>query len=101
LSYATDKNAWLVETNGEAFAAAVREVVENDVLRQSKVDAALATARANTREASTDRLFATYDKIYEDFQKRRELFTDLEAPKTFDYVHNVLNAETQGHGEKN
>jgi glycosyltransferase involved in cell wall biosynthesis len=100
LSYATDENAWLVETNGAAFAAAVREVVENDDLRHRKVESALATARANTREASTDRLFATYDKIYEDFQERRELFTDLEAPKTFDYARNVLTDEPPGRGEK-
>ena len=47
--------------------------------RTSDVENALAAARANPREASTDRLFATYDKIYEDFQNRRELFTDIEA----------------------
>lgn len=86
LSYATNENVWLVEPAGEAFAAAIREVVENDELRRSKVAKALETARANTREASTERLIATYDKIYEDFQGRRELFTDMEAAKDFDYL---------------
>ena len=94
LSYATDDNAWLVETNGSAFARAVREVIGNDVLRDRKVANALAAARANTREASTDRLFATYDKIYEDFQNRRELFTDVEAAKNFDYVNEVIASKT-------
>ncbi|HVF30394.1 MAG TPA: glycosyltransferase [Pyrinomonadaceae bacterium] len=91
LSYATNDNAWLVEPTGEAFAAAIGEVVENDDLRALKIARAVETARINTREASTDRLFATYDKIYEDFQKRRELFTDLEATRKFDFVEELHN----------
>jgi len=90
LSYATNENAWLVEPDAEAFAAAIREVVEDPELRESKIKLALATARGNTREASTDRLFATYDKIYEDFQSRRELFTDIEAAKNFDFASELL-----------
>jgi glycosyltransferase involved in cell wall biosynthesis len=85
LSYATNENAWLVEPTGENFAAAISEVMENEALRKNKVAKALETARANTREASTERLIATYDKIYEDFQRRKELFTDSEAAKDFDY----------------
>jgi glycosyltransferase involved in cell wall biosynthesis len=99
LSYATNDNAWLVEPTGEQFADAVREVVENETLRNGKIANALETVRANTREASTDRLFATYDKIYEDFQERNELFTDIEKSKDFDFVTEVLNAETQRRGE--
>ena len=90
LSYATNDNAWLVEPCGEAFAAAIREVMDNDALRESKVAKALETARANTREASTDRLFATYDQIWEDFRSRKELFTDLEKSKEFDFVKESL-----------
>jgi glycosyltransferase involved in cell wall biosynthesis len=86
LSYATNENAWLVEPTGDAFAAAVCEVAGNEALRESKVANALKTAQANTREASTDNLLATYDKIYEDFLSRHELFTDNEAAKNFDYV---------------
>lgn len=93
LSYATNENAWLVEPTGENFAAAVREIVENETLRESKIVKALETARANTREASTDRLFATYDRLYEDFQARRELFTDIEKAKEFDFVRELLKAE--------
>ncbi|MBP6004419.1 MAG: glycosyltransferase [Pyrinomonadaceae bacterium] len=86
LSYATNDNAWLVEPNGADFAAAVREIVGDDESRERKVELALRTALDNTREASTDNLLATYDKIYDDFLSRRELFTDAEAAKEFDYI---------------
>ena len=99
LSYATNENAWLVEPTGESFANAIREVVENQPLRESKVAKALETARANTRHASTDRLFATYDKIYEDFQSRKELFTDLEKAKEFDFVQELLSGGACGQNE--
>lgn len=86
LSYATDENIWLVEPTGENFAAAIREIVENPEQTKEKINNALETARANTRERSTDRLLATYDKMYEDFERRNELFTDREAVKSFDFV---------------
>jgi glycosyltransferase involved in cell wall biosynthesis len=85
LSYATNENAWLVEPTGENFAVAIKEAVENEELRKTKAAKALETARANTREASTERLIATYDKIYEDFQRRNDLFTDINAAKEFDF----------------
>jgi glycosyltransferase involved in cell wall biosynthesis len=91
LSYATDDNAWLVEPKGENFAAAVREVIEDPAERERRVANALDTARANTREASTDRLFATYDKLWDDFQARRELFTDIDGSKNFDFVNESIN----------
>jgi glycosyltransferase involved in cell wall biosynthesis len=90
LSYATAENAWLVEPDGETFAAAIREVVGDPELRDKKIANALATARENTREASTDRLFATYDKIYEHFERNRPLFVDVDAAKEFDYVDEIL-----------
>lgn len=86
LSYASNDNAWLVEPTGEAFAAAVREVVADPQLRAAKTELALRTALANTREASTDNLIATYDRIFEDFQARKELFLDGPEAKAFDYV---------------
>ncbi|MEO8573582.1 MAG: glycosyltransferase [Pyrinomonadaceae bacterium] len=91
LSYATNDNAWLVEPNAEAFAAAIREAVDDPELRERKIANALATASENTREISTDRLFATYDEIYEHFQSHRELFVDVEAAKDFDFVQEVLS----------
>jgi glycosyltransferase involved in cell wall biosynthesis len=85
LSYADNDNAWLVEPNGEAFATAIREVVNDPELAGRKMEKALETARENTREHSTDNLLATYDRLFEDFQKRRELFTDVDAARKFDY----------------
>ncbi|MCC6329756.1 MAG: glycosyltransferase [Acidobacteria bacterium] len=90
LSYATNENAWLVTPTGENFADAIREIVADEPLRKSKIEKALKTARANTREASTDRLFATYDQIYADFQQRRELFTDIDEAKKFDFMRELL-----------
>jgi glycosyltransferase involved in cell wall biosynthesis len=93
LSYATNDNAWLVEPNGEMFADAVREVLNEPELRRRKIENALSAARENTREASTDRLFATYDRIYEHFEKNRELFVDIEAARDFDFAHKVLTEQ--------
>ena len=67
--------------------------MDNEELRNSKVAKALETARANTREASTDRLFATYDQLWEDFNSRRELFTDIEKSKEFDFVNKALSPD--------
>ena len=78
LSYATDENLWMCEPTGENFAAAIREITENPGQTESKIKNALETARNNTREISTDRLLATYDKMYEDFQSRKQLFTGSE-----------------------
>jgi glycosyltransferase involved in cell wall biosynthesis len=91
LSYATNENAWLVEPAGEAFAAAIREVMDDEELRNSKVACALETARANTREASTDRLFATYDELWADFNARKDLFVDIEKSKEFDFVREAIS----------
>lgn len=86
LSYASNDNAWLVKPKAEDFARAVREIVGDETLRKSKIERALKTAQNNTREKATDFLFATYDKMYEDFQSRRELFTDLKKSKDFDFA---------------
>jgi glycosyltransferase involved in cell wall biosynthesis len=91
LSYATSDNAWLVEPTGANFAAAICEVIDDPSERDRRVTNALETARVNTREASTDRLFATYDKLWEDFQARRELFTDIDESKKFDFVNESIN----------
>ena len=65
---------WLCEPKGEDFAKAIREITENPALTKEKIENALETAKNNTREKSTDFLLETYDKIYEDFQKRQRTF---------------------------
>lgn len=86
LSYATNENAWLVAPEASEFADAIRRVMANPEEKKNKILAALKTASANTREASTDRLFATYDRINEDFHNLRDCFTDNSAAKDFDYI---------------
>lgn len=90
LSYANDENAWLMNPTGAEFAKAVSEIIENPDLRARKVNNAILTALDNTREKSTDNLFAAYDKMFEDFGRRRELFTDIEKAKTYDFANEVL-----------
>ena len=85
LFYATEKNTWLVEPTGSDFAAAICEIVDNPDLRREKIANALVAVSENTRIKSTDFLLETYDRLYEDFQNRRELFTDEEASKAFDF----------------
>jgi glycosyltransferase involved in cell wall biosynthesis len=95
LAYADNENAWLVEPTAENFARAVREIIADEDSRNRKIERAFEAVRANTREISTDRLLATYDKMYEDFQKRNELFTDIEKAKDFDFVKALFTTETQ------
>ena len=90
LSYANDTNAWLVKPTGAEFAKAVREIIENPDLRARKVNSAILTALDNTREKATDNLFAAYDKMFADFQKRKDLFTNNDKAKSFDFANEVL-----------
>jgi len=72
LSYATKENAWLEEADIEGYFAAVRDVFNDDAKRETKIRTAIETARSLTWENSTDKLFALYDKMYEDFSSRRD-----------------------------
>jgi glycosyltransferase involved in cell wall biosynthesis len=94
LSYATDENAWLVAPTGANFAKAVREIIDNPNERARKVNNAILTALDNTREKSTDNLFAAYDKMYADFQRRNDLFTNKQEAKKFDFVKELLTTKT-------
>lgn len=86
LSYANDDNAWLTAPDAESFASAVRSVVSNATERLRRTSNAIETGKANTREHSTDNLFATYDSMYEDFRNRREFFINDERASKFDYA---------------
>jgi alpha-1,6-mannosyltransferase len=85
LSYASQDNAWLAEPLADAFAGAILAIMKDPEERKRRTANAVATAASNTREAATDRLFETYDRIYEDFQRRKELFTDRDAARRFDF----------------
>jgi Glycosyltransferase len=86
LSYATNDNAWLVDATAVKFAEAIREVIASRTATVARIDAALRTACEHTRNASTDNLLATYDRIYHDFCSRNPLFTDVDAAKGFDFM---------------
>ncbi len=93
LAYATNENAWLVAPTANDFAKAVSEITGDEESRNKKVERAFEAVRANTREISTDRLLATYDRMYEDFQTRNELFTDIDKSKDFDFVRKLFAKE--------
>jgi glycosyltransferase involved in cell wall biosynthesis len=86
LSYATEENAWLIEPTGENFARAVCEIIENPPEIAKRTKNAVRTALENTREKATDRLFAAYDRMFEDFQRRKDFFTNISEAKSFDFV---------------
>ncbi|MBS1794396.1 MAG: glycosyltransferase [Acidobacteria bacterium] len=90
LTYASDENAWLVAPTGASFAKAVRAIVDDPNERARRVNNAVLTALENTREKSTDHLFDAYDRMYADFQRRKELFVAADEAKNFDFAGEVL-----------
>jgi phosphatidylinositol alpha 1,6-mannosyltransferase len=86
LSYANEKNSWLVEPTPEAFAAAIRSIVKNERELMEKIRNAAFTVREYTSERSADRLLDTYDRLYEVFLAKRPMFThasgDVSKPAT-------------------
>lgn len=86
LFYANTENTWLVEPTAENFAESVKEIINNPELSAEKIEKAFEAVRRNTRIKSTDFLLETYDKLYEDFQRRNELFTDRKAAKKHNFV---------------
>ncbi|MDQ6788802.1 MAG: glycosyltransferase [Acidobacteriota bacterium] len=87
LSYATNENAWLVKPDAKSFAATVGEIIDNPALRAEKTAKGVETAQANTWEKSTNRLLATYDKAFTDFQNRKELFVYNDKAVNFDFAN--------------
>jgi len=86
LSYANAENAWLVQPTAERFADAVREVFSDDILKNKKIDAALATAHKFTWAESTDALFAVYDKMHAEFSGHRDLYAYKESPSEINFA---------------
>lgn len=89
LSYATNDNIWLCDPEPEAFASAILEIADGGEKVEHKVARALDTARANTRERSTENLIATYDRLWQDFNERRSLYTDAELSAGFDHLRSI------------
>jgi glycosyltransferase involved in cell wall biosynthesis len=83
LSYANDDNAWLCEPNAESFASAVRDILNDDGRRKTKIHNALETARKYDWDSSVSNLFRSYDAMYEEFSQNRSVFVYKKAPKDF------------------
>ena len=71
LTYADHSNAWLVEPNPASFYGAIKEAIEDEPLRQSKVRNAMETAARYGDDAAIDRLLETYDRFFRSFSKRQ------------------------------
>ncbi|MBS1797540.1 MAG: glycosyltransferase [Acidobacteria bacterium] len=81
LSYANEENAWLSEPTAGGFAATIRKAFEDEPARARKIERALETVAAHTTEAANDLLFATYDAMYEDFERRNDFFAYQDVSK--------------------
>ena len=95
LSYANDKNAWLKQPTAEDYSAAVRDIFNDAEKREIKIQNAIETARSYTWENSTDKLFALYDKLYEDFSRRRELHVYEPQAKKIDFAGEMFFNQQQ------
>src|SRR5262249_26449829 len=74
LSYANNKNAWLEPPSKERYVAAIQDIFNDEEKRERKIENALETARDYSWDKSTDRLFALYDEMYEDFCRRNQRY---------------------------
>ncbi|MEZ5307368.1 MAG: glycosyltransferase [Pyrinomonadaceae bacterium] len=86
LFYATDDNTWLVEPSPEKFAEAIREVLDDPFQTDRKVKEAIETAARNTRIKSTDNLIDTYDRLFEEFKKEFDLYTNEDLARQHDFT---------------
>ncbi len=81
LTYSTDQNSWLCEPTAENFANAICNVILEENTRNIKINNALTTVREFTWEKSTDSIFEIYDRMYVDFQARRDFYVSQDAKK--------------------
>ncbi len=89
LTYATQENTWLVEPTGENYAAAIKDIFANQELTRQKIANAVQTAKEYNREKIVGETFDFYDKMYQDFQNRKELFDYQQKPKEFDFAKEI------------
>ena len=86
LSYANEENAWLAEPDPASFARAVREVFECADSRNERIRKGLDTAAKYSWQASTDALFAVYDRMYAEFTSQRDLYDYNKVRERTDFV---------------
>jgi alpha-1,6-mannosyltransferase len=66
-SFASEANAWLAEPEAAAFAAAVRQALQDDAARLARVRAGLATAVDHRWDCAALAYFALYEAIHAEF----------------------------------
>ena len=89
LSYASETNAWLTKPTGHSFAAAVKDVFEDEDKRKKRIRCGIETASRYSWEASTDALFAIYDEMYARFHSQQELFDYTDFPSEINFAANL------------
>ena len=89
LSYANETNAWLTNPTGHSFAAAVRDVFDDDGKRERRMESGIRTASLYSWDASTDALFAIYDEMYGRFQSQQELYDYTDFPREINFAANL------------
>lgn len=91
LSYANQDNAWLREPAAGPFAAAIREVFEDEALRKTRVANALATAGRYAWAVSVDELFRLYDVMFEKFSRNPGIYDYKSAAKDFNFSEESIS----------
>jgi glycosyltransferase involved in cell wall biosynthesis len=86
LSYATNDNAWLADPDAASFAEAIQDVFSCADTRRNRIQNGLETASRYSWEASTDSIFALYDRMHAEFTGRRDLYDYTEAVNRTDFV---------------
>jgi alpha-1,6-mannosyltransferase len=76
LSYASGRNAWLVEASGGGLAAGVRQIFADAVARAIKIEQALQTAA----RFDWPRVAAVYFELYDDLHRRFRTLCDASPP---------------------
>ncbi|MEP6850827.1 MAG: glycosyltransferase [Acidobacteriota bacterium] len=86
LSYASCENAWIADPTAAAFAHAVTQVFSDDENRAMRITNGFDTAAKYSWEASTDGVFALYDKMYAEFIGHRDLYDYQKPLRRTDFV---------------
>jgi glycosyltransferase involved in cell wall biosynthesis len=86
LSYATNENAWLAEPDAASFAEVILDIFSSPATTEQKTRNALDTASRYSWQASTDSIFALYDRMHAEFTGRRDLYDYTKAVNRTDFV---------------
>ncbi|HQU86249.1 MAG TPA: glycosyltransferase [Pyrinomonadaceae bacterium] len=86
LTYANAENSWLVEPTADGYVNAFEQIISSNEETTRRRENAIKTAEANSQSKAIGKLFATYDRMFEDFQRNPELFGNENSLKNFDFA---------------